>query len=409
MKFKKIIIISCLILAILTIGSVNAIDNNKTTEIINLEDIPDSTINKVDDEIMSLETDDGFLKESNLDIYKKSVMDDDVHSTKEITFTSSKSSYFCYYGEGFDLDYEFSQYSDDGDNTDSKIEIRIYDGTYCKKSYDIVDKTGMPHSFSIESSTYVNCQNIKVGTHKLEAYIDGQYAFTKNLIIKQVPVGYDGYGYASAQYKKNTFYKIEIFNKKSYEPVKNTYFKVKIYTGSKYKTYKIKSVMFEECSWIKIPTKNLKVGAHKIIITPYTNSYSGTFKSKITIYKVGNSVKKTSTTNKKTTQKKKVASKYKIVTIKAKKQYTTKKVGKFKIQTIIFDMWRSYIGHYKYVDTFLYKNGKLVPNTKYYTKYKINGKWTNWKKNQVNIGTSHHRYPVYTNIRTATVKIKFHK
>lgn len=114
MKFKKIIIISCLILAILTIGSVNAIDNNKTTEIINLEDIPDSTINKVDDEIMSLETDDGFLKESNLDIYKKSVMDDDVHSTKEITFTSSKSSYFCYYGEGFDLDYEFSQYSDDG-------------------------------------------------------------------------------------------------------------------------------------------------------------------------------------------------------------------------------------------------------------------------------------------------------
>ena len=62
MKFKKIIIISCLILAILTIGSVNAIDNNKTTEIINLEDIPDSTINKVDDEIMSLETDDGFLK-----------------------------------------------------------------------------------------------------------------------------------------------------------------------------------------------------------------------------------------------------------------------------------------------------------------------------------------------------------
>lgn len=51
MKFKKIIIISCLILAILTIGSVNAIDNNKTTEIINLEDIPDSTINKVDDEL----------------------------------------------------------------------------------------------------------------------------------------------------------------------------------------------------------------------------------------------------------------------------------------------------------------------------------------------------------------------
>ena len=85
-------IISCLILAILTISGVNAIDNNKTTEIINLDDTQDSTINTVDnEEIMSLETNEGFLKESNLDIYKKSIMDDDVHSTKEITFTSSKS------------------------------------------------------------------------------------------------------------------------------------------------------------------------------------------------------------------------------------------------------------------------------------------------------------------------------
>ena len=63
MKFKKIMIISCLILAILTISGVNAIDNNKTTEIINLDDTQDSTINTVDnEEIMSLETNEGFLK-----------------------------------------------------------------------------------------------------------------------------------------------------------------------------------------------------------------------------------------------------------------------------------------------------------------------------------------------------------
>ena len=56
-------IISCLILAILTISGVNAIDNNKTTEIINLDDTQDSTINTVDnEEIMSLETNEGFLK-----------------------------------------------------------------------------------------------------------------------------------------------------------------------------------------------------------------------------------------------------------------------------------------------------------------------------------------------------------
>lgn len=97
---------------------------------------------------------------------------------------------------------------------------------------------------------------------------------------------------------------------------------------------------------------------------------------------------------------------YKTITITAKKYMKTKKSGKYKVKAIIYDMWRPSHGHYKYIDVYLYKNGKMVPNTKYYSKYKIKGRWTGWVRPDV--GTSHHRYPAYyKNLNSATVKVKF--
>lgn len=98
-------------------------------------------------------------------------------------------------------------------------------------------------------------------------------------------------------------------------------------------------------------------------------------------------------------------SKWKIITTKAKKHWITKKSGKFKVKTKIYDMTAGFRAPYKCIDIFLYKNGKMVQNTKYKVKYKINGKWTGWKKYGI-IETSHHRHYVYDSAKVQKIKVK---
>lgn len=145
---------------------------------------------------------------------------------------------------------------------------------------------------------------------------------------------------------------------------------------------------------IKFSTKKLKVGTHKVKIELADDPmYYGEKYSKII-------VKKTKSV-KKTTKK----SKYKVISITAKKHFKTKKSGKFKVKSIIFDMWRPYYGDYKYIDTWLYKKGKMVEQTKYKTKYYVNGKWTKWMTFEW--GTNHHRYPVYdADLTSIKIKVK---
>ena len=60
---------------------------------------------------------------------------------------------------------------------------------------------------------------------------------------------------------------------------------------------------------------------------------------------------------------------------------------------------------YKYIDTTLYKYGKLVYNEKYKVKYKINGKWTGWTKYGIT-STAHHRYMVPDGAYVQKIKVK---
>ena len=62
---------------------------------------------------------------------------------------------------------------------------------------------------------------------------------------------------------------------------------------------------------------------------------------------------------------------------------------------------------YKYVDTWLYKNGKLLGQSEYRVKMKINGQWTKWKK--AGPGTNHHRYSVRDSASVDGIKVKVHK
>lgn len=169
-------------------------------------------------------------------------------------------------------------------------------------------------------------------------------------------------------------------DKNTYDPVKST-FKVKVFTGSKSKTYTIKSVIYEESGWIKIPTKNLKVGTHKVIITPVNNPYSTSFTTKI-IVKDTKKIKKKTSTPKKTTKKKtskKKNSKYKSVMIYFKSVPDYFSAKKLKTKDTL-NAFFTYGGQYSkgvYVKAYSYshKIHTKIKKVKFYFKsYYTNGK-----------------------------------
>lgn len=148
----------------------------------------------------------------------------------------------------------------------------------------------------------------------------------------------------------------------------------------------------------------------------YTIYISTDSDSRVLYLKVNPKNIKKTTTKKKTTKKKsnekkitkkKKSSKYKIITTKAKFYWVYKKSGKFKVSTKICDMTAGFMAPYKYVDTFLYKNGKLLGQSKYKVKMKINGKWTKWLK--AGWGTNHHRHAVKDSASVGGIKVKVHK
>ena len=140
---------------------------------------------------------------------------------------------------------------------------------------------------------------------------------------------------------------------------------------------------------IKISTKNLKPRKYEVYVNIEDGEYSGYKSQKLTV--------------KKATTKKKSSSKYKIITTKAKKRWVIKKSGHFKVKTKIWDMTAGFRAPYKYVDTWLYKNGKLVDQSKYKVKLKLNGKWTKWRTS--GWGTNHHRYSVRDSVKVGGIKV----
>ena len=71
-------------------------------------------------------------------------------------------------------------------------------------------------------------------------------------------------------YKKTDYMKITIKNKTSKKPVSNLKIKVKVYTNKKYKTFNLKT---NDEGIAKLPTKNIKLGQHKFVITSSNSTF----------------------------------------------------------------------------------------------------------------------------------------
>ena len=175
----------------------------------------------------------------------------------------------------------------------------------------------------------------------------------------------------TVKYKANKYFKITIKDSDGYPVIKEKVV-VKISNGKKVKKFNLYT---NSKGIIKIKTNKLKVGKYKVKITLKDSDsyYDKTVKSKITV-------------------KKPKPSKYKIITTTAEEYSIFKKSGNFKVETIIYDMTAGFMEPYKYIDTFLYKNGKMVYNNKYFVKYKVDGVWSGWTR--YTTSTSHHRHSV---------------
>ena len=184
--------------------------------------------------------------------------------------------------------------------------------------------------------------------------------------------------------KINGKVKVKINGKRYQGNAKNGLAKISFKTPKKVKTYKASAQFLGDGHYISSSCK------FKVII------------KKAPVKK--KTAKKT--TIKKTTKVKK-SSKYKIINSKAKYYWVYKKSGKFLVSTKIWDMTAGIRAPYKYVDTFLYKNGNLLGRSEYKVKMKLNGRWTNWLN--AGPGTSHHRYAVYDSVNVGGIKVKVHK
>ena len=402
MKFKKIILITLLLLAIFTITSVSATDNNATNEVINIEN-NDETID-IDEKSSVITTDNDEILASNEKSAENTLDSNDDESNNINSSSSGKIKRIenpevwllnSHSKNSYIID-TISKYSN------SNVKFHVMINSYFGKEYGgtaTIKFNGNTYTGDIfdGKATIIAKTPSKPGSYKATLRYSGyKYVFETSeytynpssskftLIVKKGPNTSVSAPKVTAYYKANKYFKVNVKN--NGKAVKNLKLNVKVYTGSKYKNYVIKT---NKNGVAKISTKKFKVGSHNVKITSKNSKYKVSKTSKIII-------------------KKKSTSKYIIITTTAKMYNIVKKSGNFAVKTYIDDFTAGVRAPYKCIDIFLYKNGQQVKNTKYYTNYRIDGQWTGWVQYGLT-STAHHRYLVEDNANVEQIKVKVNK
>ncbi len=143
-----------------------------------------------------------------------------------------------------------------------KLKIKVWTGkkykTYTLKS----DKNG---------AVKFDTSKLSVGTHKIEITSTNTHIIlTKKISSIKIKKASGKLSY-SKKVKKPSKIKITIKNKASGKAIKKNKFTVKVYTGKKFKTVKVTS---NSKGVIKISTKKLSKGNHKVIVSLKNKCYS---------------------------------------------------------------------------------------------------------------------------------------
>jgi len=356
MKFKKIVLITLLLLAILSVNSVSATDNNATTDVVAANDNITDEIDKVDEnnvnEIVNV---DNVCEEINANENYNNLYCNAEEDKLAIYLDGiridlwTNDYYYQYTGKGYDI----STYIDDityRDNANYYLNLLIYNKNNnlvfnstkeVKKSYYYSDGTKFNVNLAggsyttVLTATMISGQRIyKSESFKYNIYLESKEEYEKYLYEDiEDESGEKIKIYASkvkVKVKAKKYFKVTLKYKNG-RPIKHAWVTLRIWTGKKAKNYDFKT---NSKGIIKFNTKKLKIGTHKVKIS-YEDwitcpGYYGVKYSKIIVKKTIKTVKKT------TTKKKK--SKYKTITIKIKSPksyFATKKLKTGdKLQTV---------------------------------------------------------------------------
>lgn len=158
-----------------------------------------------------------------------------------------------------------------------KTKFKVFTGKKYKTYYYDASKISQRDPFFRITS------DLSVGKHKIEVSSNSKYiTFPKKtftLTVKKATATVKAKK-ITAKYKKSKYFKITVKNKASGKVVGKIKVKVKVYTGKKYKTYVLKT---DKKGEVKLNTKKLSRGTHKLEITSKNKNYEFYKKSSIKI------------------------------------------------------------------------------------------------------------------------------
>lgn len=145
-----------------------------------------------------------------------------------------------------------------------KISLKLYTGKSYKTLTATTNSKGIA-SFSLSKNT--------VGKHKIIVSASENVVSAKknsSITITKASANVK-LSKTTFKYKKSDYLKMTLTNKNTKKPISKLTVKVKVYTGKSYKTYSLKT---DKNGIIKINTKGLKKGSHKIVISLSSKYYA---------------------------------------------------------------------------------------------------------------------------------------
>lgn len=174
------------------------------------------------------------------------------------------SSYKTYYDSGKRYAVKVLNSKSNKTLSGVKVVLKVFTGKSYKTLTATTNSKGIA-SFALSKNA--------VGSHKIEINADGNVNSVKKnstISISKAKTNVK-LSKTSFKHKKSDNLKITLTNKNTKKAISSLKVKVKVYTGKKYKTYSLKT---DKKGQIKINTKSLKKGSHKIIISSTSKNYA---------------------------------------------------------------------------------------------------------------------------------------
>lgn len=282
MKFKKIILIALLLLAIFTISAVSAADENATDEVISIENNNAAT--------------------DTIDLDEKST--EDATDNDEVLKLNEKSNKTTLTNNNNKDNILSSDDVDELEDTDSRKitakSIKVYSNKKFTYSVKLTDNNTPVSGETIELTIFDSNDNgvyytaktnsngiatFKIGPQSKGKYIAYSETYglfeEKYITVIQNPktkttVKAQG---VTAKYKQNKYFEVSVKNYKG-KPIKNLKLTLKVLNNHKYTYYKIKT---NSKGIAKFNTKKLKAGNNIVYIYSPDKKYDISKKSKIAI------------------------------------------------------------------------------------------------------------------------------